>query len=130
MNRRNIIALLGGAAAWPVTARAQDSTIPVIGYLGNYGTGAVPDTTNERSLSAFRKGLMETGYEEGRNVRMEYRWIAGQNGQLPSLLRELIDRRVTVLAPVASRRQRSQPRQRPKPFQLCSGSGAIRLPPG
>jgi putative ABC transport system substrate-binding protein len=74
----------------------------VIGYLGNYGTGAVPDTTNERSLSAFRKGLMETGYEEGRNVRMEYRWIAGQNGQLPSLLRELIDRRVTVLAPVAS----------------------------
>jgi putative ABC transport system substrate-binding protein len=102
MRRRDFITLLGGAAAWPVVARAQDSTMPVIGYLGNYGTGAVPDTTSERSLAAFRKGLMETGYEEGRNVRMEYRWIAGQNGQLPSLLRDLIDRRVTVLAAVAS----------------------------
>ncbi len=103
MRRRQFITLLGGAAAaWPLAAQAQDSTMPVIGYLGNYGTGAVPDPTSERTLAAFRKGLMETGYVEGRNVGIEYRWVAGQNDRLPALLRDLIDRGVAVLAPVTS----------------------------
>jgi len=68
MHRRDFITLLGSpAAARPLAA--QQKTVPVIGYLGNYGTGAVPDPRNERSLAAFRQGLMETGCTEDRNVR-------------------------------------------------------------
>jgi putative ABC transport system substrate-binding protein len=102
IRRRDFITLLGGAAAWPLAARAQDSTMQVIGFLGGYGAGAVPAPTSEHPVAAFRKGLMETGYSEDRNVRIEYRWVAGRNDQLPALLHDLIDRRVAVLAPVTS----------------------------
>src|SRR5207247_4005881 len=66
------------------------------------GTESTPPSGNERGLAAFRKGLAEVGYVEGRNVAMEYRWVAGQNDRLPAMLRELIERRVAVLAPVGS----------------------------
>jgi putative ABC transport system substrate-binding protein len=86
----------------PVAARAQQTAVPVIGHLGSYGAGAVAGPTNERALAAFRKGLMETGYVEGHNVAIEYRWINDRNDQLPALLRDLINRGVAVLAPLAS----------------------------
>ena len=104
MRRRDFITLLGGAAAaWPLAARAQQPAMPVIGYLGNYGAGAVgADSGNERVRVAFHKGLAEAGYVEGRNVAVEYRWVAGQNVRLPAVLSDLIERRVAVLAPVGS----------------------------
>jgi putative ABC transport system substrate-binding protein len=103
MKRRDFITLLGGAAvAWPLAARAQQPAIPVIGYIGGSGLGAVADPTNEPSVAAFRKGLAETGYIVGHNVAIEYRWVAGRNDRLPALARELIDRGVAVLAPMTS----------------------------
>jgi putative ABC transport system substrate-binding protein len=91
MRRREFIAGLGSAAAWSTTARAQQTTVPVIGFL-DIGS---PETTN---LAAFRKGLSETGFSEGRNVAIEYRWAYSQVGRLPELAADLVRRRVAVVA--------------------------------
>jgi putative tryptophan/tyrosine transport system substrate-binding protein len=92
MRRREFIATLGGAAAWPLLARAQTERMPVVGLLS---VGS-PET-NTGNLAAFRQGLVETGYVEGQNVRIEYRWGRGNFDQMPALAAELVGRQVDVI---------------------------------
>jgi putative ABC transport system substrate-binding protein len=93
MNRREFITLLGGAAAWSVAARAQQPTMPSIGFLSLRSGDDVSGI-----VAAFRQGLKETGYFEDRNVAIEYRWAANQVDRLPSLVTELVRRPVSVIA--------------------------------
>jgi putative ABC transport system substrate-binding protein len=96
MTRREFIALLGsGVTAWPVAARAQQPATPVIGYLGSQS----PEEFAGR-LRAFRQGLSETGYVEGMNVDIEYRWAENQYDRFPALLADLVRSKVTVIAAV------------------------------
>jgi putative ABC transport system substrate-binding protein len=98
MKRRDFLALVGGVAVgWPLTARAQQRPMPVVGFLGS----ASPDLWAAR-LRAFHQGLGETDYIEGHNVAFEYRWAEGQNDRLPAMAADLVRRQVNVIAAVGS----------------------------
>src|SRR6516164_4201554 len=94
MKRRKFITLVGGTAvAWPLVARAQQPTVPVVGFLSPRS----PEDS-ARLGAAFRKALSEIGYIEGQNVMVEYHWLEGQYDRLPALMADLVRRRVAVIA--------------------------------
>src|SRR6516164_4221007 len=93
IRRREVITLLGGAAAWPLAARAQQPAPPVIGFLDVGSLEAGRD-----HVAAFQRGLRETGYVDSENVAIEYRWAGDRNDRLPEMAADLVRRQVTVIA--------------------------------
>src|SRR5260370_31676902 len=93
MKRREFIAGIGATAVWPFPARAQQSALPVVGFIRVGSADA-----SARFAAAFRKGLNETGYVEGQNVTVEYHWLEGQYDRLPALMADLVRRQVAVIA--------------------------------
>jgi len=98
LRRREFITLLGGAAAWPHGARGQQPAMPVIGFLHDAELSLFID-----SVRAFHQGLNQSGFAEGRNVTIEYRWAEGQNDRLPAMAADLVRRRVAVIVTSGSR---------------------------
>ena len=117
LGRRKFLATLGGAAAaLPFAARAQQPAMPVVGFLSSGSPGPY-----QPFLSAYHAGLKESGYIEGHNVAIEYRWAEGEHARLPKMADDLIRGRVSVL-PRLARRPHWPPRRRPRRSQLLSWS--------
>jgi putative ABC transport system substrate-binding protein len=93
MKRREFVTFLGGTAAWPLTAHAQQATLPVVAFIRDGSADG-----SQLYVTAFRKGFNETGYVEGQNVTVEYHWLEGQYDRLPALLADLVRRQVAVIA--------------------------------
>jgi ABC-type uncharacterized transport system substrate-binding protein len=118
MNRREFITLLGAAAAWPFGVRAQQPAMPVIGFLSFRSEADATD-----SVAAFRKGLGEVGYIEGRNVAVEYRWADARLDRLPTLAEELVRLPVAVLAAVAGQQTPRAAQTATKTIPIVFGIG-------
>src|SRR6516162_7760814 len=97
LNRRKFIALGSAAASWPLALRAQQSPLPAIGFLGSSSM-----EVSTKRVAAFRKGLSDAGYVDGRNVAIEFRWAEGREERMPELVADLIRRGVAVIATPAN----------------------------
>src|SRR5262249_59393531 len=121
MRRRNFIALLGGAAAWPLAARAQQPAMPVVGFLRSTAVAGAAHL-----VTAFRQGLNETGFVEGQSVVIDYRWGDNQIDRLPGLVAEMVRRRAAVIAAGGQRAPEAAKAPRPTPRVVVGGGGPVR----
>jgi putative ABC transport system substrate-binding protein len=124
VKRRNFLGALGGAVAWPLIAHGQQSKVPLIGFLG----GGSPELFTE-PLSKLRLGLSETGFAEGQNIRIEYRWAHGQFGRLPELATELVGLKVEAIAATGGSAPAQAAREATStiPIVFTSGDDPIKL---
>jgi putative ABC transport system substrate-binding protein len=121
MRRREFITLIGGAAAWPLSARAQQSAMPVIGYVNSGTAGA-----NVKNIAAFRAGLAEAGFVEGQNVAIEFRWAENQFDRLPALVTGLINRPAAVIVGNSLALLRGKAATATIPIVFTTGSDPVR----